>query len=249
MDASDPRAIKYRGKNYLTTLSYLRLVFSEDGVHFHEDVAYPPIFGSRPSESFGIEDCRVATMKDGYFLTFTEVSPVAVGVGMLETQDFKNFQHHGMIFPPHNKDCALFEEKIGDKYYAFHRPSSPELGGNYMWIAESPDRVHWGNHVCIATTRDGHFDSARLGAGANRYCLGALLLDINDPTRVLARSEQPIMEPIATYEQIGFFGNVVFSNGQIVDGDTIHLYYGASDEVICLADLSIKEVLNSLNPK
>lgn len=89
LDASDPRVIKYRGKNYLTTLSYLRLVFSEDGVHFHEDVAYPPIFGSRPSESFGIEDCRVATMKDGYFLTFTEVSPVAVGVGMLETQDFK----------------------------------------------------------------------------------------------------------------------------------------------------------------
>lgn len=265
LDASDPRVIKYKGQNYLTTLSYLRLAFSEDGVHFHEDVAYPPIFGSRPSESFGIEDCRVATMEDGYFLTFTEVSPVAVGVGMLETQDFKSFRHHGMIFPPHNKDCALFEEKIGDKYYAFHRPSSPELGGNYMWIAESPDRVHWGNHVCIATTRNGHFDSARLGAGAppiktsegwleiyhgataeNRYCLGAMLLDLNDPTRVLARSEQPIMEPIATYEQTGFFGNVVFSNGQIVDGDTIHLYYGASDEVICLADLSIQKVLNSL---
>jgi predicted GH43/DUF377 family glycosyl hydrolase len=80
----------------------------------------------------------------------------------------------------------------------------------------------------------------------NRYCLGAMLLDLNDPTRVLARSEQPIMEPIATYEQTGFFGNVVFSNGQIVDGDTIHLYYGASDEVICLADLSIQKVLNSL---
>lgn len=91
LDASDPRVIKYKGQNYLTTLSYLRLAFSEDGVHFHEDVAYPPIFGSRPSESFGIEDCRVATMEDGYFLTFTEVSPVAVGVGMLETQDFKSF--------------------------------------------------------------------------------------------------------------------------------------------------------------
>lgn len=73
-----------------------------------------------------------------------------------------------------------------------------------------------------------------------------MLLDLNDPTRVLARSEQPIMEPIATYEQTGFFGNVVFSNGQIVDGDTIHLYYGASDEVICFADLSIQKVLNSL---
>ena len=98
-------------------------------------------------------------MEDGYFLTFTEVSPVAVGVGMLETQDFKSFRHHGMIFPPHNKDCALFEEKIGDKYYA----SIVQVVLNWVaiiWIAESPDRVHWGNHVCIATTRNGHFDSA-----------------------------------------------------------------------------------------
>ncbi|SFG32824.1 glycoside hydrolase family 130 protein [Prevotella sp. KH2C16] len=265
LDASDPRVIKYKGKDYLTTLSYLRFAFSDDGVHFYENPDYPPIFGSRPSESFGIEDCRVATMDDGYYLTFTEVSPVAVGVGMMHTTDFKNFVHEGMIFPPHNKDCAFFEEKIGDKYYAFHRPSSPELGGNYMWIAESPDRVHWGRHTCVATTREGHFDSARLGAGAspiktadgwleiyhgataeNRYCLGAMLLDLSNPTHVLARSEEPIMEPVAPYEQTGFFGNVVFSNGQIIDGDTIHIYYGASDEVICKAELSIAEILRSL---
>jgi len=204
-------------------------------------------------------------MSDGYFLTFTEVSPVAVGVGMMHTKDFRHFTHEGMIFPPHNKDCALFEEKIGDMYYAFHRPSSPELGGNFMWIAESPDRIHWGRHTCIATTREGHFDSARLGAGAppirtsegwleiyhgatqeNRYCLGAMLLDINDPTKVIARTEEPIMEPIAPYEQTGFFGNVVFTNGHIVDGDNIHLYYGASDEVICQADLSISEIMKIL---
>ena len=265
LDLSDPRVINYKGHDYLTTLSYFRLAFSEDGAHFSEDGAFPPIFGSRKSESFGIEDCRVATMSDGYFLTFTEVSPVAVGVGMMHTKDFRHFTHEGMIFPPHNKDCALFEEKIGDMYYAFHRPSSPELGGNFMWIAESPDRIHWGRHTCIATTREGHFDSARLGAGAppirtsegwleiyhgatqeNRYCLGAMLLDINDPTKVIARTEEPIMAPIAPYEQTGFFGNVVFTNGHIVDGDNIHLYYGASDEVICQADLSISEIMKIL---
>lgn len=265
LDLSDPRVINYKGRDYLTTLSYFRLVFSEDGVHFFEDATYPPIFGSRKSESFGIEDCRVATMSDGYYLTFTEVSPVAVGVGMMHTEDFRHFTHEGMIFPPHNKDCALFEQKIGDFYYAFHRPSSPELGGNYMWLAESPDRIHWGRHTCIATTREGHFDSARLGAGAppirtpegwleiyhgatadNRYCLGAMLLDLNDPAKVLARTEEPIMEPIAPYEQTGFFGNVVFTNGHIVEGDTIHIYYGASDEVICQADLSISEIMQIL---
>jgi len=147
-----------------------------------------------------------------------------------------------------------------------HRPSSPELGGNYIWIAESPDRIHWGNHQLLATTRPGKWDSARLGAGAapirtekgwleiyhgatkeNRYCLGALLLDSNDPSKVLARSEEPIMEPIMEYEKTGFFGNVVFTNGHLVDGDTVTIYYGASDEVICGAEFSINEILQSLN--
>jgi beta-1,2-mannobiose phosphorylase / 1,2-beta-oligomannan phosphorylase len=139
------------------------------------------------------------------------------------------------------------------------------LGGNYIWIAESPDLVHWGNHKCVATSRKDKWDSARVGAGAapiltpegwleiyhgandnHRYCLGALLLDLKDPSTVLARSEEPIMEPIADYETTGFFGNVVFTNGHIVEGDKIRMYYGASDEVICGAELSINEILNSL---
>lgn len=265
LDATDPRVIKYKGQNYLTTLSYLRLVCSDDDVHFYEDPAYPPIYGQGALESFGIEDCRVATMEDGYYLTFTEVSPFAVGVGLIKTLDFQKIDRKGMIFPPHNKDCALFEEKINGKYYALHRPSSPELGGNYIWLAESPDRIHWGNHKCIAVTRENNWDSARIGAGGapiktsegwleiyhgadadNRYSLGAMLLDTNDPSIVLARSIEPIMEPIASYEQTGFFGNVVFTNGHYVDGDTIKLFYGASDEVICSAELSILQILSTL---
>jgi len=265
LDASDPRIIKYKGQNYLTTLSYLRLVSSSDGKTFTDDPEFPPIFGQGDLESFGIEDCRVATMDDGFWLTFTEVSPLAVGVGLMYTTDWKNYIRHGMIFPPHNKDCALFEEKVDGRYYALHRPSSPELGGNYIWLATSPDRVHWGNHRCIATTRKGMWDCARVGAGAapiktrdgwleiyhgadenHRYCLGALLLDLNDPSRVLARSREPIMEPEAKYEQSGFFGNVIFTNGHLVDGDHITMYYGASDELICGATLSIAEILTSL---
>ena len=265
LDTTDPRVILYKGKNYLTTLSYLRLVCSDDDIHFHEDPAYPPVFGQGELEAFGIEDCRVATMEDGFYLSFTEVSSMAVGVGLIATKDFKHFEHKGMIFPPHNKDCALFEEKINGMYYALHRPSSPELGGNYIWLAESPDRVHWGNHKCVAITREGSWDEARVGAGGapiktsegwleiyhgankdHRYCLGALLLDLKDPSKVLARSTEPIMEPIAEYEQTGFFGNVVFTNGHYVQGDTVKIFYGASDEVICSAEFSIKEILNSL---
>ncbi len=265
LDASDARVITYDGTDYLTTISHLRLLFSEDGTNFIASDLYPSIFGEGEYESYGIEDCRVSKIDDVFYLTYTMVSPNGVGVGLRTTKDWKNIEKKGMIFSPHNKDCAIFEEKINGKYFALHRPSSPQLGGNYIWLADSPDSIHWGNHKCIAKTRAGKFDSKRLGAGAapiktekgwleiyhgatedHRYCLGAILLDLKDPSIVIARSEEPIMEPIAVYEQTGFFGNVVFTNGHTVDGDTIKMYYGASDEHVCLASFSINQILKTL---
>jgi predicted GH43/DUF377 family glycosyl hydrolase len=266
LDASDARVINYDGIDYLTTISHLRLLFSDDGVTFNEEEEYNSLFGEGEYESYGIEDCRVSKIDDTYYLTFTQVSPNGVGVGLRTTKDWKNFEKHGMILSPHNKDTAIFEEKINGKYYALHRPSSPELGGNYIWIAESPDAIHWGNHKCIAKTRKDKFDSERLGAGAapiktdkgwleiyhgataeNRYCLGAILLDLEDPSKVIARSEEPIMEPTAKYETTGFFGNVVFTNGHVVKGDEITMYYGAADEIVATAKFSINKILKSLN--
>ncbi len=251
LNAADSRVINYDGTDYLTTISHLRLLWSTDGIQFSEEQAYPSLFGEGDYESYGIEDCRVVKIEDTYYLTYTMVSANGVGVGLRTTKDWVNFEKKGMILSPHNKDCAIFEEKINGKFYALHRPSSPELGGNYMWIAESPDGVHWGNHKCIAKTRAGKFDSNRLGAGAapiktkkgwlaiyhgatveNRYCLGLVLLDLKDPSIVLARSENPIMEPLTSYEKTGFFGEVIFTNGHIVHGDEIKMYYGAADEFV-----------------
>ena len=265
LDLSDPRVVTFAGEDYLTTLSHLRLVSSEDGIHFCEEPGYPPLTGQGPLEAYGIEDCRVARIGAKYYLTYTQVSSNGVGVGLRSTDDWKDIQQHGMMLAPHNKDCALFEEQIAGKYQALHRPSSPEIGGNYLWIAESPDLLHWGNHRCIAHTRAGSWDSARVGAGAppirtpagwleiyhgadekHRYCLGALLLDLQQPWKVLARSKTPILEPTAPYECSGFFGQVVFTNGHFVDGDQITMYYGASDSVICGARLSIAQILKSL---
>lgn len=264
---NDARVLRYKGKDYLTTLSHLRLLCSTDGVHFEEPEGYPLLTGEGPQETFGIEDCRVALVDGTYYLTFTSVSPTGVGVGLRTTQDWKHFINHGLIFPAHNKDCALFEEKINGLFYALHRPSSPALGGNYIWIASSPDGVHWGHHECIVTTREGHWDSARVGAGAapirtpqgwleiyhgadenHRYCLGAFLMALDDPTKVLARTTEPIMVPTAVYETSGFFGNVVFTNGHVLapDGDTLTVYYGAADEFVCGAVFSVKAILELL---
>ena len=262
--AKDPRSFDYKGKTYLTTLSHLRLASSEDGVHFQAEES-PTLTGRGALESFGIEDSRVSEIEGRFYLTYTAVSPNGIGVGMSSTTDWSSFTAHGMIIPPSNKDCALFPQKVGGEYLCLHRPSNLYIGGPYIWLGHSPDLLHWGNHQCLIHTRPGKWDGVRIGAGAepiltergwlaiyhgadesSRYCLGALLLDRDDPSKVLARSEEPIMEPTAPYELTGFFGNVVFTNGHTVDGDTVTVYYGASDEVICGATLSLREILGTL---
>jgi len=263
--ATDARVFNYQGLDYLTTVSHLRLLSSTDGINFSEDENYPGLFGKGRLERYGIEDCRVTQMGDQYYLTYTAVSDSGVGVGMKITSDWQEFDHKGMILPPHNKDVAIFEEKIGGKYYALHRPSSKDIGGNYIWLAESPDGLHWGNHKCIVKSRPGMWDSARVGAGAapiktsqgwleiyhgataeHRYYLGAFLMDLEDPSIVIARSIEPIMVPTENYELSGFFGFVVFTNGHVIDGDKLTIYYGAADEFVCGATFSIQEILQSL---
>jgi len=264
LKAGDPRVFFHNKETYLTNISHLRLAWSDDGKLFTVE-PQPAVTGQGENETYGIEDCRVSEINRTFYLTYTAVSENGVAVGLVTTSDWKHFQRRGIIFPPHNKDCAILPEKIGRYFYALHRPSGCDLGGNFIWVARSNDLQYWGHHRCIARTRPGKWDEQRIGAGAapiktadgwleiyhgadynNRYCLGALLLHPDNPEIILARSEEPIMEPIENYEQKGFFGNVVFTNGHTVDGDRITVYYGASDELICGAHLSIKEILESL---
>jgi predicted GH43/DUF377 family glycosyl hydrolase len=250
--ATDARVISYKGLDYLTTISHLRLLSSDDGIHFTEPQDYNSLFGRGYLERFGIEDCRVTQIADTYYLTYTAVSDSGVGVGLQTTKDWLHFESGGMILPPHNKDSAIFEEKIGGQYYCLHRPSSKEIGGNYIWLAEYSDGRQWGNHQCLIKTRPGLWDNARVGAGAapiktdrgwleiyhgantgHQYCLGAFLLDINDPSKVISRTIDPIMVPTEAYELSGFFGYVVFTNGHVVEGDQLTIYYGAADEFVC----------------
>ncbi|GMU91197.1 MAG: hypothetical protein AMXMBFR4_02550 [Candidatus Hydrogenedentota bacterium] len=264
LDLSDPRLFTYRNRTYLTTISHFRLASSDDGRHFTVEDS-PTITGQGPLETFGIEDCRVTFLEGRYILTYNAVSPCGVGINMITTENWADFTRLGMVLPPDNKDCAVFDDKIAGRYVALHRPSNVHIKGNHIWIASSPDLRHWGAHRCIAMARPGQWDGGRVGGGcapirtprgwlaiyhgadpAHRYCLGALLLDLKDPARVIARSREPIMEPRAPYEQQGFFGGVVFTNGHLLDGDTVTVYYGASDSVVCGATMSIAEILETL---
>lgn len=267
-DFSDPRTISHKDKkegfSYLTSLSYVRLARSTDGINFEiEDE--PFLYPYNEYQTFGIEDPRCTIIEDTYFIDFTSVSEKGVAVSLVTTKDFESFEDHGIIFAPENKDVVLFPEKVNGKYYALHRPVLKSVGNYDIWLASSPDTVHWGNHTHLLDVREQSWDEERIGAGltpiktdagwlvlyhgadhASRYCMGAALLDLNDPSIVLSRTVTPIMEPEKEYEKNGFFNEVVFGCGGIVKGDRIQLYYGVADTSIGGCTLSMKEILAQL---
>ncbi|WP_299093759.1 glycoside hydrolase family 130 protein [uncultured Metabacillus sp.] len=266
-DLSDPRVIRESSKqkwSYLTSLSYLRIARSKDGRHFTVDEK-PFVYPSNELETFGIEDPRITQIDDTYYIYFSAASPMGVGESMVSTKDFETIEQHGMIFAPENKDVLIFPEKINGKYYALHRPVPNSNGSPEIWIAESSNLLYWGNHKHLIGLRAGKWDDGRIGGGAvpfktdkgwlelyhgasmdHRYCMGAVLLDLNDPTKVIARSEHPLVEPEAPYEKEGFFGDVVFSCGVLVEGDVVKMYYGVADTSMACAELSLQEILDSL---
>lgn len=264
-DFSDSRFVSVNGQMVmLTSISHLRVARSQDGVHF-EIEREPALFPEHELEAWGIEDPRVTQIGDTYYITYSSASSRGVGAGLAETKDFRSFKKLGMMLAPENKDVMLFPEPINGKYVVLHRPVPKSFGAPEMWIAESPDLVHWGNHRFLMGLSDQGWDSARMGGGAvpirtergwlvlyhgadskHRYCMGAALLDLNDPGVVLSRSSRPFLEPEADYELNGFFGGVVFSCGALVNGDTVRMYYGAADEVMAVADIPLADIFSTL---
>lgn len=264
-DFSDPRVINYEGETvYLTSISHLRLARSRDGIHFTIDDT-PAVFPETMMESWGIEDCRITQIEETYYITYSAVSSKGVAVGLLSTADFQSYERKGLILAPENKDVVIFPEKINGLYYMMHRPVPGGIGTKEIWTATSSDLLRWGDHRFLMGQRKGHFDSRKIGAGSvpfkteegwlafyhgvdenETYCMGAVLLDLDDPSKILARSEKPVLEPKADYELEGFFGNVVFSCGTVVEGDKVKMYYGAADEMMACAEFSVAEVLQSM---
>jgi len=261
---SDPRLIVRPKETYLTSISHLRLARSTDGIRFQVD-DQPAIQAASKYETFGIEDPRITQIGGDYYVGYVGVSPLGVTTCLASTRDFQSFERRGVIFHPDNKDVAIFPADIGGKYYALHRPHSSLFRRNDIWIAESPDLVAWGNHRHLIGTREGMWDEQRIGAGAppfrieegwleiyhgadrdDRYCLGVLLLDGQEPWKVLARSDRPLFEPRAQYECCGFFGRVVFTCGLLFEEQTLKIYYGAADTTICHAEIPLADVYGNL---
>jgi len=262
---SDPRLIIRPAETYLTSISHLRVARSSDGVNFdiQERAAMAP---ASDYEAFGIEDPRISLIEGTYYISYVAVCPFGITTCLASTRDFRSFERHGVLFCPENKDVALFPERIDGKYYALHRPVSNLFENHDIWIADSSDLTHWGNHRYLMSPRAGYWDEIKIGASAvpfkieqgwleiyhgadrnNRYCLGAVLLDAGDPGRIIARAKDPILEPEADYETAGFFGNVVFSCGLLCEEDKLKIYYGVADSAVAYAEAPLRDVLEKLS--
>jgi predicted GH43/DUF377 family glycosyl hydrolase len=261
---SDSRVILTPGRVFLTSLSHLRIARSKDGRNFTVDPK-PAIFPDRRSEAFGLEDPRITEIDGVYYIAYKAVSPLGICISLAVTRDFVSFEKRGIIFCPENMDVCIFPEKVNGRYAALHRPVSGFSGAPNMWVGYSNDLISWGDHHLLMEVRRDKWDSERVGGGMipiktdrgwleiyhasdfnGRYCLGAVLLDLDEPHKVLARSESPVFVPEAPYETDGFVANVVFACGGLVDGDRLSIYYGAADTVMAGADLSIGEIMGGL---
>lgn len=268
----DPRTSRRDGSggytDFLAQMSHLRVARSRDGIHFEVDPT-PALAPASALEEYGVEDPR-ATLIDGrWYVTYVSVSRWGITTSLASTVDFRTFDRSGVIFLPDHKDVVVFPGRVGGKYRALTRPMSQSFGKVLgMWIASSDDLTSWGGHVPICLPRPGSWDELRTGASAvpfrvaegwlelyhgvdhdSHYAMGALLLDGDDPTRVLARSPQPILAPEESYERNGLFNDTVFSCGHLDLGDgRIRLYYGAADSVIAAADFEVREIVASLEP-
>lgn len=267
VDQIDRRVVRVResGAARLTSASYLRAVsVSLDHVVQHLG---PAILPHGECEEYGIEDPRITRLDDRYYITYVSVSRHGAATSLMSTTDFQTFERHGVIFPPENKDVVLLPERVGGQYVALHRPvcnipfTQPE-----MWIARSPDLVHWGEHAPLYGGQAA-WETGRVGAGAppvrtprgwleiyhgNRrpvghgdigaYCGGGMVLDAENPGRIVQLAAQPLLEPSEPFETHGFVPNVVFPGGVVEDGERVLVYYGAADEATAVAETSWDEL-------
>jgi predicted GH43/DUF377 family glycosyl hydrolase len=244
-----------QGEDMVSRIGY---AISDDGIHFNR--MEKPVFSpSSQEELLGVEDPRITKIDNRFYMTYTAYSPEGVRISLSATNDFIRWERFGVIIPEiDNKDAALFPEKINGHFVMFHR-IQPD-----MYLAYSKDLIHWDNFISIASPRKESWDNLKIGIAAppirlekgwlvlyhgveNKpkpiYRLGFMLLDKNDPTKVIKRTKYPVLEPEKNWEIFGGVPNVVFSDAMIEHKDEYYIYYGAADNHIALATISKQEVL------
>ncbi|MDD5482199.1 MAG: glycoside hydrolase family 130 protein [Kiritimatiellae bacterium] len=260
-------------RGYGRDVGQTRIARSSDGVHFA--LGMEDFIGVQ-SEEFPWSLChhfidnRVTKIDDVYYI----VTPVMVRdfvspVGMLgRTMDFITYERMGIITQPRNRGASLFPEKIGGKYWKLDRPGGDTRCSGDLWISSSPDLLHWGGFRPVLAANYRFWNEKKIGptppiktdkgwlviihgvsapAGGTYYYIGAMLLDLKEPWKVIGKTNSYILGPEEEYERHGNCDNTVFPCGAIADQakDELRLYYGACDQCVCLATGSLNSLIQA----
>jgi len=215
-------------------------------------------------------DNRITKIGNTYYI----ITPVMVHgfdspVGMLgRTKDFKTYERIEIITQPKNRGASLFPEKINGKYWKLDRPGGGDQGSGDIWISSSPDLIHWGCFKPVLAANYRFWNVQKIGptppiktekgwldiihgvftpAGGTYYYIAAMLLDLEEPWKIIGRTNSYILGPEEPYERCGNCDNTVFPCGAIAkyEKDELWLYYGATDSSICLATGSLSEIVEA----
>ena len=228
-----------------------------------------------PGGNSGCEDPRLTKCGDRVYMCYTayngkdlpRVAFTSISSADLVAKKW-NWAPPVLISPPgfDDKDAALFPRKIGGRYFFLHR-----MGGTDIWI-DSTDSLDFDGETkflggkVLMRPRDTAWDSRRIGISAppietphgwlllyhgiskrtSHYSIRAALLDLNDPTNVLYRTEDSILDPKMPYEKDGLVSNVVFPCGAVVMRGELFVYYGGGDKVSAVATIALKDLLAGL---
>jgi predicted GH43/DUF377 family glycosyl hydrolase len=221
----------------------------------------------------GCEDARIIELDKRYYITYTAFNGRdrwRIALSSIKTKDFKqkkwNWEEPKLISPPGvgDKDSSLFPEKFNGRYAIFHRIEP------CIWLDFEDDlkfgKDDWVEGQIIMQPRTDKWDNKKIGIGGqpikteegwlliyhgvtnqdDNYRMGAALLKLDDPTKVIARLDYPILEPRAVYEHRGYRPGTVFGCGNVVIDEEVYVYYGAADQFVGVARVGLQELLKEL---
>lgn len=247
--------------------SHFRYAHSRDGIHFTVDdgpVDYPlrPVEAEWGAHRF---DMRVTRLEDTYYIcNATWLQGIGSGLALSKSDDLRHFEPVGNVSPVSNRNGALFPEKINGRYARLERPQDID-GSGTIWVSYSPDLIHWGDaeplrmpETCWSRRKTGAgtvpirtekgwleiYHGTDWTASTENYYLGVMLLDLENPAKIIAAPRRFILQAETPYECFGQVPNVVFTGGAVEMPDgTLHVYYGGADTRVCLATTTVDKLV------
>ena len=241
---------------------------SKDALHWEfdpEKIDFRDASGE-PFQPLYAYDPRLVRVEDTYYIIWCQ-DMYGAAIGMAETKNFTSFTRLENPFLPYNRNAVLFPRKINGNFVMLSRPcDNGHTAFGDIFVSESPDMVYWGRHRHVMGRGERWWENLKIGGGAAPietdkgwlmfyhgvvntcngyvYSVGAAILDIDEPLRVLHRCGNYILTPEEWYEERGFVPNVCFPCATIHDSVTgrIALYYGCADSYVGVAYTTAQEI-------